>query len=225
MIHAQRHHDRDVRPSSRAGLVAFCLVVAGLTLVFPSEIGDPDAPSTLATIGFACLWAAVAVVLYAITVVKDRSWLTLASLLGPMVAVSPVLLLAGIVAAVAISMNLLRDRRSGAQPPRSEPRAEPAPRLERRAPRTLPARIARAGALILMVAANVAAFAVFLVLMFLSGSGVLDVATLLGSAAGFVGAWWRYRDHPIQAAVCSWLVVAGMIGVLLLAGYFGLLGA
>lgn len=63
------------------------------------------------------------------------------------------------------------------------------------------------------------------VLMFVSGSGLLVFGTPTGATAAFVGVWWRRSTHPYQAMLLAWCVPAAIVGVLVLADSLGLLGA
>src|SRR5690242_8474470 len=56
-----------------------------------------------------------------------------------------------------------------------------------------------------MVAAQVAGAAVFFMVLVLSGSGLLDLAAMLGATAAFVGCWWLRSTHPYQALLLGWI--------------------
>ena len=150
--------------------------------------------------------------LYAVFVKRDRSWLTLVGLAGIVFAMTPPGALVFVIAAVVIGMNVARTRSQPVRAPSRLP-ASPAVRLE------------GGLAVVVIIAAHVVAAALALVLMYASGSGLLDLATLVGATAAFVGVWWRRRAHPYQAALLAWLVPAAIVGLIVIADSFGLLGA
>lgn len=248
MLHAEPHRDRPARPGSRAGAVGVCLVALGVALLLPSLLTNSDASSGLVAVGWACVMAGTVSALYAVAVKKDRSWLTLAGLVGIVFAMSPLGALVLVIAGVVIGMNLARSR--------SQPVPAPSPAVGRcpacgsdvptgarycgrcgeqqvaiegnagsRRPISPAVRLERGGALVGIVAAHVIAAAALFVLMFASGSGVLDLATLIGATTAFVGVWWRRSTHPYQAMLLAWLVPVAIVGVIVLADSLGLLGA
>lgn len=247
MLHAEPHRHRHAMPCSRAGAGGVGLVALGAALLVPGLLTNPDA-SGLVTAGWICVMAGTVSALYAVAVKKDRSWLTLAGLVGIVFAMSPLGALVLVIAAVVIGMNLTRSRsqpvprpttaaghcpacgsdvptgarycaRCGEQQVAIEEGAVPPP------PMSPVVRLERGSALVAIVAAHVIAGAAFFVLMFVSGSGLLDLATLIGATAAFVGVWWHRRTHPYQAILLAWLVPVAIVGIIVLANSLGLLGA
>jgi hypothetical protein len=219
MLHAEPHRHRPSRPGSRAGAAGVCLVAGGVALLLPSLLTNPDASSGLVAAGWACVTAGTVSALYAVAVKRDRSWLTLAALVGIVFAMSPLGALVLVTAGIVIGMNSFRSR---AHPAPAKATADSAGAT---LPGSVAVRLERGGALVVTVAAHVVAAAVFFVLMFVSGSGLLVLGTLIGATAAFVGVWWRRGTHPYQATLLAWCVPAAIVGILVLADSLGLLGA
>jgi hypothetical protein len=91
--------------------------------------------------------------------------------------------------------------------------------------RLLAVRLLGVGVLLVTLAAHVVAAAAFFILLFLSGSGLFDAATLLGAAAAIAGVWSLRRTHPYEAMLLAWVAAAGVVGAVMLADWLGLLGA
>ena len=96
---------------------------------------------------------------------------------------------------------------------------------ERRATGSVGGIVVQTGTLVLTIAAHLAAAFLCFALAFVSSSGLLDMATLVGVIAAFVGVWWLRQTHPVEACIVSWLVPGAVIGVIVIADNLGLLGA
>ena len=92
---------RPVMPMTRVGWLAVCLMGFGLLVVAPQEITGAEPVSTITGFGSAVIDAAWVISLYALFVPHDRAWLVLASLVGVVFVISPLLFIPGIVGAVS----------------------------------------------------------------------------------------------------------------------------
>ena len=210
----QTLHGRPVVPGSRIGWSAVALMTIGVLIAAPQEITGAEPVSTLTDWGIFLIDGAFVVALGAIFVAHDRAWLVLASLVGTVFAINPLLFVAGIVAAVIIAMQTRR------------PHLDVAPATVAGVPgRSAMQWVGRGAALLVTIAGQVTAALAFFLLMFVSGSGLLDLATLVGMVSVSVMLWWQRSAHPYLVMVAIWAVPAGVIIVIVIADHLGMTGA